>query len=84
MNHFLGSRNAALATDENNSPPIPLLHPRDVRAAEAHATEHIDFEDLKPIFVGNCVEGFGFIYSEVVDENVHGGKMLQQVFRCRS
>ena len=79
MNHFLGSENGALAANKNNSPPILLLHPRDISAAEPYAAEHIDLEDVAPILVGNCIKRLGLINSDVVDENVHRGKKLEQV-----
>src|SRR6266481_6369166 len=84
VNHFLGSKNAALTANENNSSPILLLHPGDISTAEAYTAEHIDLEDVAPILVGNFIERLGLINSEVVNENVHRGKKLEQVFSCRS
>src|SRR5207302_7960667 len=65
VNHFLGSKNGALAANKNNSPPILLLHPRDISAAEPYAAEHIDLEDVAPILVGNCIKRLGLINSDV-------------------
>ena len=72
----------SLLTNENYSSPIPLLHPGDISAAEAYTTEHIDLEDVAPILVREVIERLGLINSEVVDENVHGGKAFGQV-SCR-
>jgi len=71
------SRNGALTADENNSPPIPLLHPRDISATETYPAEHIDLEDVAPILVGGFGRKAWAHNSEVVDENVHHWKELE-------
>ena len=52
-------RTSRLVALENDSSPIPFLHPGDVSAAEPYAVEHIDLEDVAPILVGNCIKRFG-------------------------
>src|ERR1700722_10743579 len=79
MDHFFGSRNAALAAKEKDSSPIPLFHSGGISAAEAYTTEHIDLEDVAPILVGNFIERLRLINSEVVNKNVHRWKKLQQI-----
>src|SRR5882724_11519507 len=84
MNHFPGSKNRTLTANENDSPPIPLLHSRDIGPTKPYATKHVDLEDVTPILIGYFIEGLGLVNSDVIDEYVHVGKKLEQAFSLRS
>ena len=80
MNHFLGSVNSALAADENDPPPLPLHHAGKIGPTEANAAEDIDLEVSPPFSVGNFLERFGLINSQVVNEDIHCRKTFEQLF----
>src|SRR6266571_301685 len=66
MDHLGGGIDGALAADENDAPPVPLLHSGQIRAAQAHAAEHVDLEEQPPIFIGNILERLWREYTKVV------------------
>src|SRR5258708_6361778 len=78
MDHLGGGIDRALAADENDAPPVPLLHPGQIRAAQAHAAEHVDLEEPPPILIGNILERAWLEYTKVVHENVHEREPLEQ------
>jgi hypothetical protein len=53
MDHLGGGIDCTLAADENDAPPVPLLHARQIRTAQAHTAEHVDLEEPPPFLVGN-------------------------------
>src|SRR5271154_6779715 len=83
MNHLHRNLNRAFAADENNPSPRPPLHSGNVIAAEAYPAEHIDLKKPAPIFVGNLFEWLRLKDPEVVDQNVHSRKLLQQSLYLR-
>lgn len=78
VDHLDGNLYGAFAADENDAAPVALLHAGNVRAAETHAAEDVDFEKSPPILVRNLLERLGLENSEVVDENVHQWKTLEK------
>jgi hypothetical protein len=84
MRHFGGNIDRAFAADENDAPPVPLLHARQIRPAQAHATKDVDVEEPPPFLVGNFIERLGFKYSQVIDQDVDGREKLDQIFGCCS
>ncbi len=38
--------------------------------AQAHAAEHVDLEEAKPIGIRNLLEGFGLEDAEIVDQDL--------------
>src|SRR5437879_6900033 len=83
MDHLGGGIDRALAADENDAPPVPLLHAGQIRPAQAHAAEHVDVEEPPPFLVGNTLKRLWLENAEVVHENVHEREPLEQRF-CRS
>src|SRR5216683_6310959 len=85
MDHLGGGIERALATDENDAPPVPLLHTWQKRAAQAHAAEQVDLEEPPPILIGNILKRLWLEYTKVVHENVHKRESLEQRLcrRCR-
>src|SRR3989441_5210217 len=77
MDHLGGDIDRALAADENNAPPVPLLHAGQIRTAQAHAAEHVDLEEPPPFLVGNIPERLWLENAEVVHENVHEREPLE-------
>src|SRR6185369_2963212 len=56
MDHLGGGIDRALAADENDAPPVPLLHAGQIRPAQAHATEHVYLEEPPPILIRNILK----------------------------
>src|SRR5437867_4191245 len=82
MDHLGGGIDRALAADENDAPPVPLLHAGQIRTTQAHAAEHVDLEEPPPFLVGNSLKRLWLENAEVVHENVHEREPLEQRF-CR-
>src|SRR4029077_1749610 len=78
MDHLGGGIDRALAADENNAPPVPLLHAGQIRTAQAHAAEHIDLEEPPPFLIGNILKRLWLENTEVVHENANERESLEQ------
>src|SRR5438876_5910193 len=83
MDHLGGGIDRALAADENDTPPVPLLHAGQIRTTQAHAAEHVDLEEPPPILIGNILKRLWLENAEVVHENVHAWEPLEQRLRRR-
>src|SRR5881396_365803 len=78
MDHFGGGIDRALAADENDAPPAPLLHAGQIRTAQAHAAEHVDLEEPPPFLIRYILKRLWLENTEVVHENVHEREPLNQ------
>src|SRR6266853_3735102 len=78
MDHLGGGIDRALAADETDAAPVPLLHAGQIRTAQAHAAEHVYLEEPPPILIGNILKRLWLENAEVVHENVHEREPLEQ------
>jgi len=78
MDHLDGSVDAALAADENDPPPVPQLHSREIATAQAHAAQDINLEETSPVLIGNFLKRLRFKDAEVIDQNVNIGKLGEE------
>src|SRR5262249_49499090 len=63
--HLGRGAEARLAGDEEDPPPAPLQHARQVVPAEAHAAEDVDLEEALPGLVRLVEEADGLVDSQV-------------------
>src|SRR2546422_9352343 len=66
MDHLGGGIDRALAADENDAPPVPLLHAGQIGTAQAHAAEHVYLEEPPPILIGNILKRLWLENAKVV------------------
>src|SRR6266849_815563 len=78
MDHLGGGIDRALAADENDTSPVPLLHAWQIRTAQAHAAEHVYLEKPPPSLIGNILKRLWLEDAEVVHENIHEREPLKQ------
>src|SRR5450755_2763363 len=78
MDHLGRGVDRALAADENDAPPVPLLYAGQIRTAQAHAAEHVDLEEPPPFLIGNILKRLWLENAEAVHENVHEREPLEQ------
>ena len=64
-------------------PQFFVLHPRQIRAAQADAAQDVHFKEADPVSIRNLFKRLGFKDAKVVDENVHGGKIIHELFYNR-
>ena len=68
----------------NSTRPQPALgHRRSITAGEAHAAQHIDFEQAQPVAVRDLEERLALVDAEVVDQDVDVGDAREHRFRPR-
>src|SRR5436309_1189846 len=82
MDHLGGGIDRALAADEDDAPPVTLLHAGQIRTAQPDAAEYVDLEEPPPILIGNILKRLWLEDAEVVHENIHEREPLEQRF-CR-
>ena len=78
VDHLWWRHDAGLGGDEDDAAPVALEHAREVVAREADSAEDVDFEDFEPVGVGDFGEGLGLVDTEVVDEDICVGNLLDE------
>ncbi len=76
VDHLARNLNGRLAGDENYAAPVLFPHSRQIGTAQTNTTHNIDFEQPEPVFIRNLLEGLDLENSDVVDEDLHFGKLL--------
>ncbi len=78
MDHRSRSDEAGFAGYENDSARVPLQHPRKIGPRQPRSAEHVDLEVPAPIVVGDVGEILDLVDAQIVDEDIHEGRGLQE------
>ena len=78
VNHLGGGVDPRFAGDEHDPAPAGGGHLGQIEAAQAHAAEHVDLEEPRPVGVRDVRERLGLEDAEVVNEHIDGGHLLDE------
>src|SRR5467141_1457753 len=70
------------AGDENVADPIFLEHTGKISASQPHTVQHVNLEEAQPFGVGNFQEWLYIENTQIIDENVCCGSLLEEALNA--
>src|SRR5207244_9539528 len=78
MDHQSWSDEAGFAGNEDDPAPVLLKHARKICPRQPDSAENIDLEVSSPILVGDVGKVLDLVDAEIVDQNIHDRRRLDQ------